>query len=170
MLQKLKQAVGKWAGIDSMGFTGRFNLKCYDKAGNLKWDTGWIKNSTTHAGSAVLAGLMGNVGGLAAFTYLAVGTSTTAASTSQTALGAEITDTGLARAQGTASRVTTSQTNDTLQVTYTWTASGSKTVEEIGLFNASSSGTMAARGLTTSKALANTDQLIGTYQVKFTAS
>lgn len=141
-------------------------MDCYDKDGNFKWSTGWISNGITNAGKAQMALLAGDATATP-FTYLAVGTSNTAFAASQTALQAEITDTGLARAAGTVSRVTTTETNDTFQVTKTWTATGTKTVEEIGVFNDSSAGTMLGRALTTSKALTNTDQLIGTYKVAF---
>jgi hypothetical protein len=80
---------------------------------------------------------------------------------------AEITDTGLARAAATVSRVTTTETNDTLQLVYTWTATGTKTVEEVGVFNDSSTGTMLARQVTGAKAMVNIDQFTITYQIKF---
>lgn len=146
---------------------GRFNLVCRDAQGNIKWETDWFDNSIMNVGFAALSGLAGNTGAQTAFTFLAVGTSNTAVVASQTTLVAEVVDTGLARAAATVSRVTTTQTNDTLQLTYTWTASGTKTIEEIGVFNAASSGVMLARALTTSKAMVNTDQLTGTYQIKF---
>lgn len=151
---------------NSIKIRGQIKLDCYDKDGNFKWSTGWISNGITNAGKAQMALLAGDATATP-FTYLAVGTSNTAFAASQTALQAEITDTGLARAAGTVSRVTTTETNDTFQVTKTWTATGTKTVEEIGVFNDSSAGTMLGRALTTSKALTNTDQLIGTYKVAF---
>ena len=146
---------------------GRYKIDVLDKDGKLISSSGWRKNGITNAGFAAIAGLAGNTGGVSAFTYLAVGTSNTAFSASQTALQAEITDTGLGRAAATVSRVTTTQTNDTLQLTYTWTATGSKTVEEIGVFNASSSGVMLGRALTTTQTLVNTNQLAATYKIKF---
>lgn len=145
---------------------GIIQFKCFDKGGNLKWDTGEIHNIITKAGMAQIALLAGDANAVP-FTYLAVGTSATAVTADDTTLTAEITDTGLARAAGTVSRITTTNTNDTLNVTYTWTASGSKTIEEVGLFNASNAGTMLGHALTTSKAVVNTDVLIGTYKVKF---
>ena len=145
---------------------GRIKLECRDKEGNLKWNTGWISNGITNAGFAQLALLAGDASAVP-FTYLAVGTSSTDFAATQTALVAEVTDTGLERAAATVSRVTTTVTNDTLQLVKAWTATGSKTVEEIGIFNDASAGTMLGRALTTSKALTNTDILTGTYQVKF---
>lgn len=154
--------------IDTLkGLEGKVRLVCHDKDGNIKFDTGFIKNSITNASFAVLSGLAGNVDAQTAFTYLAVGTSTTAPSASQTALGGEITDSGLSRASATVSRVTTTQTNDTLQLVKAFSVTGTKTVEEVGIFNASSGGTMLGRALTTSKAVVNGDTLTITYQVKF---
>lgn len=148
-----------------INLSGRIKLDVRDKNGVLKDSSGWIKNIITNAGKAQIALLAGASG--TAFTYLAVGTSTTAVAATDTTLTAEIVDTGLARAAGTVSRVTTTVTNDTLQVVYTWTASGSKTVEEVGLFNAASTGTMLNHALTTSKALTANDTLTATVQIKF---
>lgn len=177
--------------MDNPHIKGKFKLQCYKLSkpmtllGNLlgfidnrlktwlvlsfgsqKWDTGFIDNITTNAGKAAIAGLIGNTGAVTAFGYLAVGTSSTAVAATDTTLGAEITDTGLARAASTNSRTTTSVTNDTLSMTYTWTASGSKTVKEIGYFNASSGGTMGGHSLTGDRILTNGDQLVGTYTVQ----
>ena len=135
--------------------------------GVLMLDTGFIKNTITNASFAVLSGLAGNTGAQTAFTYLAVGTSNTAASASQTALGGEIVDSGLQRAAATVSRVTTTQTNDTLQLSKAFTVTGTKTVEEIGIFNASSSGTMLGRALTGTQSLVNGSVITLVYKVKF---
>lgn len=126
-----------------------------------------MNNLITSAGKAALAGLAGDTGTIDPFTYLAVGTSNTAVNVSQTTLVAEVTDDGLERASATVSRVTTTVTNDTLQLVKTWTATDSKTIEEIGIFNASSSGIMLGRALTTTKTLANQETLTATYQVIF---
>jgi len=119
-----------------------------------------------NAGFAQLALLAGDASAVP-FTFLAVGTSTTAVAATQTALQAEIVDSGLARAAATVSRVTTTVTNDTLQLTYTWSVTGTKTVEEVGIFNDATTGTMLGRALTTSKAVVNGDTLQITYKVKF---
>lgn len=151
----------------SIKLEGRYKLECRDKEGRLLWKTGWRKNTTTNAGFAAVAGLVGNTGTITAFTYLALGTSATAATAAQTALVAEITDTGLARTTTNISRVTTTQTNDTLQLAYTWTATGTKTIQEIGVFNASSLGIMLCRQVVSGGAVANTNQVSATYQIKF---
>lgn len=151
---------------DSNTTTGRFKLECFTPDGALKWSTGWINNGTTNAGMAQFALLAGDASAVP-FTYLALGTSSTAFNASQTTLVAEIVDSGLQRAAATVSRVTTTQTNDTLQLTKTFTATGSKTIEEVGYFNAASAGTMGGRALTTSKAISSGENIAVTYQVKF---
>lgn len=143
---------------------GRFKLQTI-KDGVVLQDTGWLDNLGMNARLAVVAGLYGVTGSQTGFTYLALGTSSTAVAATQTTLGAEIVDTALTRSAATVTRITTNQTNDTTQLVYTWTASGSKTVQEIGYFNASSSGVMGGRALTGSLVLANTIQLQATYQI-----
>jgi len=93
--------------------------------------------------------------GVDAFDYLALGTSSTAVSSSDSSLGSELTSDGLSRAQGTTSKTTTNVTNDTHEVTNTFTYSGntSTTVEELGAFDSSSGGTMFSRTLTGGKAV-----------------
>lgn len=144
---------------------GFVTLKVFDKDGNLKSEHSG-KNVITKAGLAQLALLAGNASAVP-FTYLALGTDNTAVTPDDTALGAEITDTGLARAAATISRTTTTVTNDTLRAVYTWTATGVQTIEECGLFNASSGGTMLAHKLTGSTTTASTDQVYITYDIKF---
>jgi len=152
--------------MNSVKIKGRVKIECLTKDGKLKWSTGWKHNTITNAGLAQLALLAGDATAVP-FTYLAVGTDNTAAAASQTALIAEIVDSGLARGAATVSRVTTTQTNDTLQLYKEWTASGSKTVEEVGIFNDSSAGTMLGRKLTTSKAIISGEKLQATYQIIF---
>lgn len=104
-----------------------------------------ISNLVTNAGKAGVASRINGAGSEAAFTYIEVGTGTTAAAAGDTALETAITDSGLARVAGTASRVTTDVTNDTAQLTTTFSVSGTKAVTESGVLNASSSGVLLAR-------------------------
>lgn len=149
-----------------MKVAGQIKLDCYKPDGSLKWTTGWISNGITNAGLAQLALLAGDASATP-FTYLAVGSSSTAFAASQTALQSEISTNGLSRAAATVSRVTTTATNDTLQLVKAWSVSGSSTVEEVGIFNASSAGTMLGRALTSTKSVVNGETLTATYQVKF---
>ena len=124
--------------------------------------------ATTNTGMAEMSGLVGNTGSKTAFTYLAVGTGTTAFAVTQTELVTEITDTGLARAAATVSQTQTTVSDDTLQLQYTWTASGSKTLGEIGVFNGSSGGTMGWRQvLSPAKALTNGSDYTAIVQIAF---
>ena len=149
---------------DTIKIKGVIDFKLTHKDGSVEEWT--VNNLITSAGKAQLALLAGDASATP-FTYLAVGTSATAASVGQTALVAEISTNGLSRAAATVSRVTTTVTNDTLQLVYTWSVSGTSTVEEVGIFNASSVGTMLGRALTTSKAVVNGDSLSITYKVIF---
>lgn len=150
---------------------GRVRLVCKDKDGNEKWDTGWINNGITNAGFAELANLAGNVSTPASFTYLATGSGSTAFAVSQTALVTENSTNGLERAAATVTRQTTTVSNDTLQLVKTFTATGAGgTVEEVGVFNAASSGTMLGRATTGTYTLSATDTLVVTYKVVFAAA
>lgn len=123
-------------------------------------------NLIVSAGKAQLALLAGDASATP-FTYIAVGSSTTAPAVGQTALASEIAASGLTRAAATVSRTTTTVTNDTLTLSKTFTATGSVTVEEVGVFNDASAGTMLGRALTTTKSLVNTETLTVTYNVVF---
>lgn len=64
---------------------------------------------------------------------------------SNTALGAAITDSGLARVAATVTQQTTNVAGDTTQWFASWTATATKAIREVGLFNAASGGTMFLR-------------------------
>ena len=76
------------------------------------------------------------------------------------------TETG-SRTTGTASQVTTTTTNDTLQVTGTNTAGGTLTITNAGLFDASTSGNLFAKGDFTGIGLASGDSIAFTFKVQF---
>ena len=96
------------------------------------------------------------------FKYVAMGSGSTAESTSQTALVTEITDTGLTRAEGTASY----EADYIAVVEETFTATGSTTFQETGLFDDASAGHMAMRHLFSSaKNVDNGEQVKITFKV-----
>lgn len=97
----------------------------------------------TSAGKALFAGLIRGTG--TAITHIAVGSGSTAFAAGQTTLVTEITTVGLERVAPTMSSVTTTVTNDTAKFIKVFTITGTATVAEGGLFNASSGGTMAVR-------------------------
>ncbi len=146
---------------------GRIYIEVRNPDGSIAYKQK-VKNIITNTGKALFAGLAGNVGALATLGWIATGTSNTAAAASQTALGAEIATVGLSRAATTNTRTTTSVTNDTLSMSVTFTVSGAgATVQEIGIFNASSSGIMAGRQVVGPYTLVSGQQLLVTYTIQF---
>jgi hypothetical protein len=150
---------------NTLKIKGIYEFEIRDTDGNIR-DTWTVENLVVNAGLAQLALLTGDASATP-FTFLAVGTDSTAVAGSQTTLVAETTTSGLERKAGTVSRVTTTATNDTYQITTTWTATGSVTVEEVGVFNDASAGTMLSRALTTTKAVTSGETLTGTYKLIF---
>lgn len=129
-----------------------------------------IRNTITNAGLAGMASRCNGSGSEAAFTYLGVGTGTTAASASDTTLETEITDSGLARASATASRETTTVTNDTATLDKTFSVTGTKAVTEAGALNAASSGVLLGRQVFSAINVVNGDSLQITYKFAFASA
>lgn len=123
------------------------------------------ENLTPNTGLAAFIKRIGGDVSTNGFTYLALGTGTTAANATDTSLETEITDSGLARASATVSYETTTTTGDTLQLYKSFTATGSKNVTEIGILNASSGGTLGGRVVKTAVPLEADDVYSVTYQV-----
>ena len=95
----------------------------------------------TTAGKRAVAQMIGGTAAVADFDYLELGDSNTAFAVGQTALVSAIVGNGLARAQD----ATPTEAAAVLSIDYTWTATGSETLKEVGLFNAAAAGTMLAR-------------------------
>lgn len=149
----------------NISFKGVYTIDVIDKNGKQKYYE-VIENLIVNAGLAEIAGLIGNTGSPTAFTYLAVGSGSTAAAATDTTLETELTDGGLERAAATVTRTTTTATNDTLQLVKAFTVTGTKTVREVGVFNASSSGDMMSRSvLTADKNLESGDTFTLTYKL-----
>jgi len=128
-------------------------------------DSRLISNLVVSAGAAGVASRINGAGSEAAFTYIAVGIGTTAAAAGNTTLESEIVDSGLARAAATASRVTTDVTNDTAQLLYTFSVTGTKAVTESGVLNAASAGTLLARQVFSAVNVVNGDSLQVTWKL-----
>lgn len=124
------------------------------------------KNLITNAGKAGLASRINGNGGEAAFTYMAVGTGSTAASASDTTLQTELASDGLSRAAATASRITTSVTNDTARLALTFTITGTQVLREVGILNASSGGTLLCRTVFAAVTVNNGDSLTINYDIQ----
>lgn len=151
--------------MDGIKLTGTYFFEIRDKNGVIK-DAWSVKNIVTSAGKALLASLCGDAAATP-FTFVAVGTGTTAVAVGDTALTAESSTNGFARAAGTVSRITTNVANDTFQITKTFTSSGSTTIQEVGVFNAASVGVILSHALTGTKVVASGDTLAITYQLVF---
>jgi hypothetical protein len=96
----------------------------------------------------------------------------TAAATDTTLFGekdVDLASTSGTRTAGTSSQVTTTNTNDTYQVTGTRTATGAGTVTNAGLWDNGTigSGTLYVKGDFTGVALASGDSIAFTFKVKF---
>ena len=132
-----------------------------------RWSTNKrIGNLITNAGFALAAGLLNGSGSPAAATYIAVGTGTSSASASDTALQTETSTSGLSRAAGTVSLVTTTVTNDTAQITKTFSVTGTVAVTESGVLNASSSGTLLCHQVFSAINVASGDSLAVTWKIQ----
>lgn len=116
-------------------------------------------NLVTDAGKAGVASRINGAGSEAAFTYIAIGTGTTAAAAGDTTLETEITTGGGERASATASRTTTDVTDDTATLILTFNFTSSFAVTEAGALNAASTGVLLNRQVFSAVNVANGDSL-----------
>lgn len=124
-----------------------------------------------NAGKTIIANRL--IGGTPSQTepkFIAYGTGATAEALSQTALVTEVTADTPNRATGTATVVTTTTTNDTYQVVGTITATATRAITEVGLFDVvtASSGNMLMRAVFSTINLATGDSIQFTIKVQFT--
>jgi osmotically-inducible protein OsmY len=124
------------------------------------------RNLVTNAGKAGAASRLNGAGAEPAFTYIAMGTGTTAPAAGDTTLQTELSGSGLARANASASRVTTSVTNDTAQLQNTFNVTGTVAVTESGILNASSGGVLLCRQTFSAINVVNGDSLQVTWKVQ----
>lgn len=104
-----------------------------------------MSNLVTNVGFASFAKRFGGLGSVAAFTYIAIGTGTTAANVADTTLQTEITTNGGQRVSVTPTSTTTTVTDDTIVLANTFTFTGSFALAEVGILNAASAGNLASR-------------------------
>lgn len=97
------------------------------------------------------------------------GTAAVANTTLFTETDVDLSTTSGTRGAGTSSRVTTTLTNDTYQVTKTLTATGAGTVTNAGLFDGTTIGsnTLYLKGDFTGIVLASGDSIAFTFKTKF---
>ena len=149
---------------DPIKLRGLISIEVKDDKGELK-EKKEVKNTICNLGIKAIIGLAGNIDSQTAFTYLAVGVGTSAAAATDTTLETEITDSGLERASVTPTSETTTVTDDTLQLTKTWTATGSKAVTEVGILNAASAGVLLGHQVFSAVNVVSSDTIAVTYQV-----
>jgi hypothetical protein len=125
-----------------------------------------------NVGKAILSGRMiGATPTQAEPHFIGWGTGATAGSATSTDVSTAAAE---ARANGTSSQFTTTQTNDTHQIVGTITAAGAKTITNVGLFDAAGSGSPPAGGVLyaifdgLSQALNIGDSIQFTARVQFT--
>lgn len=150
--------------IDGIGLRGSFVIK-HIRNGKVI-GTRDVENTTTNTGFAETANLMGDESTPAAFKYLAIGIGT-GQDAASTVLSSEITTNGGERDASTVTRVTTTQTDDTLQLVSTWNFTGTFAVTECGMFNATpSAGTMLCVQSFSALNVVSGDSLEITYKVQ----
>ncbi len=131
-------------------------------------------NLVVDAGKAGVASRINGAGGAAAFTSIGQGTGTTAAAAGDTTLQTGVTAAGVAdagvhalpTASVTATRVTTTVTNDTAQLVGTVAETATIAVTESGVFNADTSGTMLCRQTFTAINVVSGDSIQFTWKIK----
>jgi hypothetical protein len=154
------------APLEGSPMKGEIGIEVRGSDGALK-EVRHIKNLIVDVGKAAMASRLNGAGAEAAYTYIAIGTGTTAAGADDTALGAEITTGGGARGSATCTRVTTTVTNDTAQDLLLYTFTAAFAVTETGLFNLASAGTMLARQVFSAVNVVSGDTLTVTWKVVF---
>ena len=130
----------------SLKYKDTMEYKVFDKFGNLKsYDIN--EDLITSTGKAAVAGLLLKDISISGFEYIAIGSGSTAASTGDTVLDKEY-----KRAAATGTRVTTTVTDDTAQLVYTFasgkpaglnsTSTGSRGIVESAVFNSPTAGNL----------------------------
>ncbi|MBA7592954.1 hypothetical protein ES708_35159 [subsurface metagenome] len=130
---------------EPMAIRDRVILVHRDKDGKViaTRDSGWQEHEClTKYGFAEVAGLLlTDVEGVTAFDYLAIGTGAVAATKDDQTLGTET-----HREAGVGTRETTTETDDTSVLTYTFTGyAESEGIQEVGMLNAAVLGTLLMR-------------------------
>ena len=156
---------------DNIGMKGWYVINHYDHEGNLIEEVE-TPNSPCNLGFKEVAQLIGTdtTSAATAFDYIAVGTGTTAAAATQTALVTEVTNIGLTRASGTGTNITTTVAYDTFQLTHSFSPSSSAAVTESAVLNLSAVGVMLCRQTFSAINVTSGDTLTITWKVAVAAA
>ena len=152
---------------EGIGLKGWFKIDHLDKHGNVI-ETMETPNLLTTDGLNEIAELIGTdtTSTATAFDYIGVGTGTTAAKTTDTALETEITENGLTRSASTGTIVTTTLSGDTFQLANTFSPTSSYAVTESGVLNASSNGELLCHQTFSAINVTDGDSLAVTWKIK----
>ncbi len=127
----------------NLSFEGELEIIVYDKDGNIK-EKRELKNLITYVGKAQIMKLMSGLD-TTAFTYMAIGTGTTAETVNDTALENEL----YRKAVTSITTETSNFTDDTIVFGVTYSAvdglTGVQPITEAGIFNAPTGGVMLNR-------------------------
>lgn len=147
-------------------------------APSISWMFGhWsnMKHNRNLVPSTGLAGVASRINGAGAegvFDKIGWGTGTAAPAAGNTTLGTEVTVSGGAASgvhvlsTSTATRMTTTVTNDTAQLVGTVTATGTIAITESGVFNLATNGVMLARQTFTAINVVNGDSIQFTWRIQ----
>jgi hypothetical protein len=140
---------------ESVNVKGNLEVVLLDETGKQK-DYRQVKNLVVAVGKDVIASrLVGN--SIAIMSHMAVGTSATAAATSQTALGTEV---------GRVALDSVSRATNTITYVATFPAgTGTGSLTEAGILNASTSGNMLCRTVFGTVTKASGDTVVITWNV-----
>lgn len=140
---------------DTLKVIGNLSVTLLDHTGEIK-DTRQVNNLVVAVGKDLIASrLVGN--SLPIPSHMALGSSSTAAATSQTALGSEL---------GRVTLDSTARTTNTISYVATFPAgTATGTVQEAGIFNAGSSGNMLCRTTFSAVNKAAGDTVVVTWNV-----
>lgn len=169
ILTKIRNRFKRTFGyVASMGIDHNVRFRHYRGEKLLReW---YSHNTTVNAGLNWVRGVISNnadaEAGVDFMEYVAVGSNNTAPDPTDTTLNTEISTGGLGRAQGTYAAGGTG----ICTVTKSFSCSGANTVEEAGLFDDPSAGTMLARVLTGTTTVANGDTLEVEWTITYTST
>jgi hypothetical protein len=149
-------------GIEYIPIIGSFTIKHFNKEGVLLEERE-VKNLIVNVGIALVAGLVDGSQTLY-INAMAVGTGTTAAAVTDTALGTEV-----MRVATSNALVTTSVANDTAQFTGTFNFTASYAITEEGLFNSTtaSSGVMLSHQVFAAINVVSGDSIQFVHKIQF---
>lgn len=165
-IQKVARGNG---GLAQLAMKTNVHMTLTDANGNVKAVRD-LSNLVTNGGFAEVASLIleDNPDSATAFDYIAIGTGSGQSATDST-LATEITTDGGERRGGadvTETTVTTSVTDDTAQLTTTFTFTGSFAITESGVFNDASAGVMLCYQDFSAVNVASGDQLALTWKIQ----